>query len=99
MRGEGKSSREIVYPDQHSRQGRGSWLLAGILRIRKDAKGRSIGHGYHLLSQMMKFDENEKKKKYEPQILMGASNSSKIGWFMKSSRALVHRYLISYSCS
>jgi len=47
----------------------------------------------------MKFDENEKKKKYEPQILMGASNSSKIGWFMKISRALVHRYLISYSCS
>lgn len=37
--------------------------------------------------------------KDEPQILMGASSSNKIGWFMKISRAFVQRYLISYSCS
>lgn len=30
---------------------------------------------------------------------MGASSSSRMGWFMKISRAFVHRYLISYSCS
>ena len=35
----------------------------------------------------------------EPQILMGASSSNRIGWFMKISRAFVQRYLISYSCS
>lgn len=34
-----------------------------------------------------------------PQILMGASSSSRIGWLMKISRALVHRNLISYSSS
>jgi hypothetical protein len=34
-----------------------------------------------------------------PQILMGASNSSRMGWLMKISRAFVHRYLISYSWS
>lgn len=35
----------------------------------------------------------------EPQILMGASSSNRMGWFMKISRAFVQRYLISYSCS
>ena len=30
---------------------------------------------------------------------MGASSSSRIGWFMKISRAFVQRCLISYSCS
>ena len=31
--------------------------------------------------------------------LIGASSSSRIGWEMKISRALVHRYLISVSSS
>ena len=30
---------------------------------------------------------------------MGASNSSRMGWLMKISRAFVHRYFISYSWS
>lgn len=34
-----------------------------------------------------------------PQILIGASSSRRMGWLMKISRALVHRNLISYSCS
>ena len=34
-----------------------------------------------------------------PQIFIGASNSSRIGWFMKISRAFAQRYLISYSAS
>lgn len=40
-----------------------------------------------------------RNRKHEPQILMGASSSNRIGWFMKISRAFVQRYLISYSCS
>lgn len=40
-----------------------------------------------------------RNRKHEPQILMGASNSNRIGWFMKISRAFVQRYLISYSCN
>jgi hypothetical protein len=34
-----------------------------------------------------------------PHILIGASSSSKMGWLMNISRALVQRYLISYSWS
>lgn len=34
-----------------------------------------------------------------PQILMGASSSSRMGWLMKISLAFVHRYLISYSAN
>ena len=34
-----------------------------------------------------------------PQILIGASSSSRMGWLIKISRAFVHRNLISYSCS
>ena len=36
---------------------------------------------------------------YLPQILIGASSSSRIGWLMKISLAFVHKYLISYSAS
>lgn len=34
-----------------------------------------------------------------PQILIGASSSSRMGWLIKISRAFVQRNLISYSCS
>lgn len=34
-----------------------------------------------------------------PHILMGASSSSRIGWLMKISRAVVHKYRISDSKS
>lgn len=40
-----------------------------------------------------------RKQKHVPHILIGASSSSKMGWLMNISRAFVHRYLISYSCS
>ena len=36
---------------------------------------------------------------YPPQILIGASSSSRIGWLIKISLAFVHKYLISYSAS
>ena len=39
------------------------------------------------------------KDDHAPQIFMGASSSSKMGWLMKISRAFVQRYLISYSWS
>lgn len=34
-----------------------------------------------------------------PHILMGASNSRRMGWLIKISLAFVQRYFISYSCS
>jgi hypothetical protein len=99
MRVEDRSFRAIVSPDQRSHQGKGSWLLVGSLRIRRDVEGRNIGHGYHLVY----WHEDDRTKQeavtHEPQILIGASNSSKIGWLMNISRAFVHKYLISYSCS
>jgi hypothetical protein len=66
-----------------------------IRHIRKDEEGRNIGHEYRLLI----YSDNDAVKGcgHEPQILMGASNSSKMGWLMNSSRAFVQRYLISYS--
>ena len=42
---------------------------------------------------------NETWRRDVPHILMGASSSRRMGWFMKISRALVQRYFISYSCS
>ena len=47
---------------------------------------------------MMKKDDDGTTN-YLPQILIGASSSSRIGWLMKISLAFVHKYLISYSAS
>jgi hypothetical protein len=47
----------------------------------------------------VRFEGEGEMKEDEPQILMGASSSRRIGWLMKISRAFVQRNLISYSCS
>lgn len=102
MRGGGRWFRGIAYPGQRSRRGRGSLLLVGNPHTRKVAEGHSIDHGCHL-SGIPAVSHNKntvtRNRGHEPQILMGASSSNRIGWFMKISRAFVQRYLISYSCS
>ena len=44
----------------------------------------------NMRSEMMSHDNT-------PQILIGASSSSRMGWLIKISRAFVQRYFISYS--
>jgi len=57
--------------DLCSHQGKDSLSLVGSLRIRTSEANHSTDHGRHLNRQMTAF--------FLPQILIGASNSSKIG--------------------
>ena len=95
----GRWSPETVSLCPRNHQGISSLLLVENRRIQRDAKGRSIGHGYHLNKILMKKDGQNGTINYLPQILIGASSSSRIGWLIKISLAFVHKYLISYSAS
>lgn len=92
----GKWFQEIVYLYQRSHQETGSWLLGGNRRTRTIGGDRNIDREYHHKSvgNQWKFLYSGTRSIH---TLIGASNSNNIGWEMKISRALVHRYLISAS--
>ena len=99
MQVKGRWSPETVSLCPRSHQGIDSSLLVETRRIQRVAKDRNIGHGYHLKITTTISRERDRSINYPPQILIGASSSSRIGWLMKISLAFVHKYLISYSAS
>ena len=99
MQVRGRWSPETVSLCPRNHRGISSLLLVENRRIQRVAKGRNIGHGYHLNKISIKTHDKKRTTNYPPQILIGASSSSRIGWLMKISLAFVHKYLISYSAS
>jgi hypothetical protein len=67
-----KQSQVITFHDRYNPQGKDSLHLEGNHHTRRDAVNHSIIHGRHL-------SDLKREQKNLPQILIGASSSSKIG--------------------
>ena len=76
-----------------------SWQLGGSLHTQKDEEDHSIDHEYHLVGQndSVNMEIAMTGELSLPQILMGASSSSRTGWEMKISRDLMQSQRISFS--
>jgi len=82
----------IVFHDRHNHQEINNSIQEEIHHIQINVINQYIDHEYHLINK-----KKLQKKKiffnllgFIPQILSGASSSSKIGWLRKISRDFKH---------
>jgi len=73
----------------HSLPKTSSWHQEEIHHTQKVSIDRNTDHEHHL--------KEIRQGRILPQILIGASNSNKIGWFIKISLDFKHNPLTSYS--
>ena len=104
---EDRWSPSSAFLGRRSHREKGSWPLVESLHTRRASKGRSTDHGYRLHSKQRACHKDDapvpvlqpNQTMHLPQILMGASSSSRLGCCIKISFDSRHNRLISCSVS